>query len=171
MFTSEMNDFYRLSLQLTADADRAERCLTLAMKDCFGMNTIIKGFARTWARRMVIRNAIQVVLGIDNEFARDTECEFHLQASRYRIDELRESFAILDLAEVDRLVFVICVLERLSILDCALLLRKSPKEVSDAIMRATHQIASVADRNHTETTTTPRTNTCNPELCSVIHSS
>jgi len=100
---------------------------------------------------MVIRNAIQIVLGIDNEFARDTECEFHLQASRYRIDELRESFAILDLAEVDRLVFVICVLERLSILDCALLLRKSPKEVNDAIMRATHQIASVADRNHTET--------------------
>src|SRR5215471_8334164 len=114
LFTREMNDFYRLSLQLTADADRAERCFTLAMKDCFGTNTIIKGFARTWARRMVIRSAIQVVLGIDNEFVRDTECEFHLQASRYRIDELRETFAILDLAEVDRMVFVICVLERLS---------------------------------------------------------
>jgi DNA-directed RNA polymerase specialized sigma24 family protein len=157
LFTREMTDFFQLSLQLTADANKAERCLTLAMKDCFGMSTLLKGFARTWARRMVIKHAIQLVLGINNEFARDAESEFHLQPSRYPIEELRESVAILALPNFDRLALVICVLERLSILDCALLLRKSPKEVNDAIMRATHLIAYVADRNHTETTKTPRT--------------
>jgi len=171
LFTTEMTDFFQLSLRLTADTNKAEQCLTLAMQDCFSANTIIKGFARTWARRMVIRNAIHVVLGINNEFARDKESEFHLQPSKYRIDEFQESRVVLDLPELDRLAFVICVLERLSILDCALLLRNSPKKVNDAIMRATHQIASLADRNQTETTTTPRNSTCDPRFCSVIRSS
>jgi hypothetical protein len=156
-----MTDFFQLSLQLTADADKAERCFTLAMKDCFGTNAIIKGFARTWARRMVVRNAIHLVLGIDNDFARDTDSEFHLQPSAHRLSELRESAAILDLPDFDRLAFVICVLERNSILDCALLLRKSPKDVNDAIMRATSQIASLANRKHTENTTS-RANICKP---------
>jgi DNA-directed RNA polymerase specialized sigma24 family protein len=162
LFATEMTDFFQLALQLTADADKAERCFTFAMKDCFGTTTIIKGFARTWARRMVIRNAIHLVLSIDNDFARDTGFEFHLQPSAYRLSELRESAAILDLPDFDRLAFVICVLERLSILDCALLLRKSPKDVNDAIMRATSQIASLANRKHTDTTS--RTNTCKPIL-------
>jgi hypothetical protein len=140
LFTREMTDFFQLSLQLTADANKAGHCLTLAMKDCFGMSTILKGFARTWARRMFIKHAIHLVLGINNEFARDVESEFHLQPSQYRIEELRESIAVLELPDFDRLVFVICVLERLSILDCALLLRKSPKDVSDAIVRATNRI-------------------------------
>jgi hypothetical protein len=81
----EMTDFFQLSLQLTAEANRAERCLTLAINDCFCANTIIKGFARTWARRTVIRIAIQEVLGINNDLARDVESEFRLQPSRYRL--------------------------------------------------------------------------------------
>ena len=148
LFTSEMSDFFRLSLQLTADAGKAERCFTLAMKNCFGTKTIIKDFARIWARRMVIRNAIHLVLGIENDIASHPGSEFTLQPSQCREEELRECVAILQLPEFDRLVFVICVLERLSILDCALLLRKSPKDVQGAIMRATNQIASRADRNH-----------------------
>ena len=90
---------------------------------------------------------------VNNEFARDTESEFNLQPNRYPIEVLRESVAILALPEFDRLAFVICVLERLSILDCALLLMKSPKDVSDATARATNQIASLPDRNDTEITT------------------
>jgi len=171
LFTREMTDFFQLSLQLTAEANKAERCLTLAMNDCFGTNTIIKGFARTWARRMVIRNAIQEVLGINNDFARNVESEFHLQPSQYRLGELRESLAVLEMPEFDRLVFVICVLERLSILDCALLLRKSPKDVNDAITRATNQIAYLPDRNDTEMITNSRTTTCAPRACSMKRAS
>jgi len=171
LFTREMTDFFQLSLQLTADANKAERCLTRAMNDCFCTNTIIKGFARTWARRTVIRIAIQEVLGINNDFARDVESEFHLQPSQSRLGELRESRAVLELPEFDRLAFVICVLERLSILDCALLLRKSPKDVNNAIVRATNQIASLPNRNDTERTTTPRTSISKPRACSMKRAS
>jgi hypothetical protein len=166
-----MTDFFQLSLQLTAEANKAERCLTLAINDCFGANTIIKGFARTWARRTVIRIAIQEVLCINNDLARDVESEFHLQPSRYRLGELRESRAVLELPEFDRLAFVICVLERLSILDCALLLRKSPKDVNDAMVRATNQIASLRNRNDTEMATTSRTSSCKPRDCSMNRAS
>ena len=164
LFLTEMNDFYRLSLQLTADAQKADRCLIYAMRDCFGKSTISRRFARVWARRMVIRNAIRLVLGIDNDNACDAGCEFHLQPSGYRTEELRESVAVLDLPDVDRLAFVICFLERLSILDCALLLRKSPKDVNDAIARAAKRVASLEDRNHSETLTTFRTTTYNQDL-------
>jgi hypothetical protein len=164
LFVAEITDFFRLSLQLTANAEKADRCLIYAMRDCFGKSTISRGFARAWARRMVIRNAIRLVLGIDNDFACDAGCEFHLQPSGYRTEELRESVDVLDLPDVDRLAFVICVLERLSILDCALLLRRSPKDVNDAISRAAKRVVSLEDRNNSETLTTFRTTTYSQDL-------
>ena len=157
LFVAEITDFFRLSLQLTANAQKAHRCLIHAMRDCFGKSTISRGIARVWARRMVIRNAIHLILGIDNDNASNAGGEFHLQPSRYQTEELRDSVAVVDLPDVDRLAFVICVLERLSILDCALLLRKSPKDVNDAIVRAMNRVASLEDRNHSETLITFRT--------------
>jgi hypothetical protein len=171
LFAREMTDFFQLSLQLTADDNKAKRCLTLAMKDCFGMSRILKGFARTWARRMVIKHAIQLVLGITNEFDRDAESEFHLQPSRYPIEELRESVAILALPNFDRLALVICVLERLSILDCALLLRKFA-ERCERCDRARHESNRLTpDRNDTEMTTTSRISTCKSGACSMKRAS
>jgi hypothetical protein len=94
---------------------------------------------------------IRLVLGEENTLPDNTFCEteanIHLQPTQYRIEALRESLAILDLPDFDRLVFVICVLERYSILDCALLLRRSPKDVHDARVRATNQVVSVEERN------------------------
>lgn len=158
LFAREMTDLFRLSLHLTADAEKAETCLILAMRECFANCAVAKQWALIWARRTVIRNAIRLVLGTNNAIPIDIYGEagpdFHLQPSEYRIEELRDSLAILQLADFDRLVFVICVLERYSILDCALLLKKSPKEVNDARVRAINQILSAEERNRHESTTT-----------------
>ena len=75
-----------------------------------------------------------------------TALEFQLQPNDYPLEELKESVAILTLPDLDRLAFVICVLERYSILDCALLLRKTPQEVHEAILRAADQDVSVEER-------------------------
>ena len=157
LFLTEITEFFRLSLQLTADAAKAERCLIHAMRDCFGGGTISRNAMRVWARRMVIRNAIQLVLGIESDLAGDGKSEFHLQPSEFRIEELRESVEILDLPDFDRLVFVMCVLERLSFLDCALLLKKSPKDVCEAIARAANRVAFVEGHNDTGAITGCRT--------------
>jgi DNA-directed RNA polymerase specialized sigma24 family protein len=145
LFAKEMTDLFGLSFRLTANAEKAESCLILAMRECFDSSSnVSKKWVNKWVRRAVIRNAIRQVLNKENTLFdgifRDIGTEIPLQPSEYRIEELQESLAVLDLPDLDRLVFVICVLERYSILDCALLMRKSPKEVNDARVRATNQV-------------------------------
>ncbi len=161
LFAREMTDLFRLSLLLTADAEKAERCLTLAMRDCMTNSTVSKGWAFVWARRTVVRNAIRLVLETEYTIPNDTCSEagpdFHLQPREYRIEALRDSLAILELPDFDRLVFVTCVLERYSILDCALLLKRSPKDVDSARARAINQVVSAEERNRYEPATTSPT--------------
>lgn len=140
LFTAEIDGFVRLSLQLTADPKKAEQCLVLAMKDCRGAKSTFRDFARVWARRMVIRNAIHLIPSADS----DSACD--VQSSELRNENHLKMAPVLDLPEFDRLAFVICALEQLSIQDCALLLRKSPKDVSEAIARAENQLASRGSR-------------------------
>jgi DNA-directed RNA polymerase specialized sigma24 family protein len=157
IFARDMTDLFRLSLQLTGDAEKAESCLILAMRDCFANSTVSKGWALVWARRTVVRNAIRFVLGKERAMLNDTCSEagpdFHLQPSKFRVEALRDSLAILTLPDFDRLVFVICVLERYSILDCALLLKRSPRDVNTARVRAINQVVSAEERNRHEPTT------------------
>jgi hypothetical protein len=157
LFAREVTDLFRLSLQLTADAEKAETCLILAMRECFANGAVAKEWASVWARRTVVRNAIRLVLGAGYALPLDT-CgdagpDFHFQPSEYPIGALRDSLAILALPDFDRLVFVICVLERYSILDCALLLKRSPKAVYDARLRAITQLVSAEEQNRHESTT------------------
>jgi hypothetical protein len=162
LFAREMTDLFRLSLQLTADAGKAERCLILAMRECFANSTVSKEWALVWARRMVVRNAIRLVLetedGMPNDVCSEAGPDFHLQPREYRIEALRDSLAILELPDFDRLVFVICVLERYSILDGALLLKRSPKDVNDARVRAINRVVSAEELNrHKSATRFPTT--------------
>jgi hypothetical protein len=147
LFAKEMTKLFWLAMDLTADTDRAETCLILAMRDCFQKNSLAKHRVHTWARRMVIRNAMRLVLGIENEILCEAGLDFPLQPREFPIDPLRDSVAIRNLSELDRLAFVICVVERYSILDCALLLRKAPQEVHDAIVRATNQVVPTYGRS------------------------
>jgi DNA-directed RNA polymerase specialized sigma24 family protein len=143
LFAKETTDLLRLSLHLTADAENAERCLIRAMRDCLFRSSVSKDRVRIWARRMVIRNAVRLIWGTQKGIVDDPTLEFQLQPSDYPLEELRESVAILTLPDLDRLAFVICVLERYSILDCALLLRKTPQKVHEAILRAADQVVPV----------------------------
>ncbi len=164
LFAREMNGFFHLSLLLTADAEKAESCLIHAMRECLSSATVSRQWARIWARRMVVRNAIQVVLGNKNggpdDICDETGPNFHLQPSDFRLDELQESPAILSLPDFDRLVFVICALERYSVLDCALLLGRSPKDVQAAHARATDQVLASEKRTQRGTTTEEASSSC-----------
>lgn len=57
------------------------------------------------------------------------------------------SKAILALPDLDRLVFVICVLERFSIHDCALLLGRTPRDIDEAHRKVVNQIEQVNECN------------------------
>ena len=143
LFTVEFDCLFRLSLLLTADAENAEHCLTLAMSDCLGAKTIFKDFTRVWARRMIIRNAIQLALTDDCDADNSAGFESSPDSGELHENEDLKQAAVLRLATFDRLAYVICILERLSIVDCALHLRKPPQDVKDAVTRAAKQIEFV----------------------------
>lgn len=138
LFSAEISDFFRLSLQLTSNQEKAERCLILAMKDCSRAQTIFIDFARVWARRMISRNAIHLIQSDGLE----TACGS--QSTELQNENQRKMAPALGPAELARLAFVICAVEHLSVQDCALLLGKSPRDVNEAIVRAGSQITSGA---------------------------
>jgi hypothetical protein len=61
---------------------------------------------------------------------------------------IAESEGILDLPELDRFVFVICVLERYSMHDCALLLGRSPRDINEARQRVRNQAGLTDKRSY-----------------------
>jgi hypothetical protein len=158
LFTTKMTDLFRLSLNLTADTEKAECCLILAMRECSANSAVAKEWALIWARRMVVRNAICMVLDkeytIPSEIHSEVASDFRLQPNKNRLEALRGDPAILELPDFDRLVFVICVLEGYSILDCALLLKRSPKDVNDARGRAVNRVVSAEEQDRHEPSTT-----------------
>ena len=163
LFAREMANLFRLSLLLTADAENAECCLILAMRECLTTSTVSKKWALKWARRMVVRNAIRLVEGTKCAMPNDTCSEgpdLHLQPSAYRIEAMQDARAILTLPDFERLVFVICVFEQYPILDCALLLRRFPKDVNDARLRAINRVLAAEERNRHESTTTSPYGSC-----------
>lgn len=156
LFAREMTELFRLSFHLTADAEKAESCLILAMRECIANSTVSKEWTLIWARRTVIRNAIRLVFETESTMPDDICSEagnnFHLPLREHRIEALQDSLAILTLSDFDRLVFVICVLEQYSTLDCALLLKRPSKEVNDARVRATTHVVSAEEQNRREPT-------------------
>ena len=61
IFYEEIDNLYRLSFLLTADADKAERCFVSGLEDSLKGNRVFKEWARSWARRAIIQNAVRVV--------------------------------------------------------------------------------------------------------------
>lgn len=144
VFESEQVGLQRLALLLTANSNVAAQCLGLALQQCLATSFVFKGWALTWVRRIVIRNAISLVMGPgDQSFVnRNDDADDGLIA--FSPDDSRGAIAtsesILDLPEFDRFVFVICVLEGYSVHDCAVLLRRSLQDINDALHRTSKQL-------------------------------
>jgi DNA-directed RNA polymerase specialized sigma24 family protein len=144
LFASEMEDLFRLALCLTADADRAERCLITTMRECMANGSVFKRWLPVWTRNAVIENAVRSVTGhpvcpIRKTKQRLVRSLIH-KSARYARSDSDESAGIFELSDFDRIVYVLCVLERFRARDCATLLGKSRQEVRDAQCRALAQV-------------------------------
>jgi hypothetical protein len=134
-FECERVSLQTLALLLTANSEAAKRCLIRAFRECIASSSVSKEWVLSWARRMVIRNAISLVMSPGDQSFVNTNDAADNGLIAFSPDDslgaIATSESILDLPEFDRFVFVICVLERYSIHDCALLLGKTPGEVSE----------------------------------------
>jgi len=150
-FECEQARLQTLALSLTANSETAKQCLIRAFRECIASSSVSKEWVLCWARRAVIRNAIRLVMGPDGQsFVNpndDPDNGLIVFSPDDSLGEIATAESILNLPELDRFVFVICVLERYSIHDCALLLGKSPAEISEVRHRVGNKVGQIDVRS------------------------
>jgi hypothetical protein len=144
IFDEDLNGLYQLSLLLTGDHQKAERCVVSGIEDCAKENRVFREWARAWAKRVIAENAIRELnprrkdsssSSVPTVFSRNWQSSS--PGGHFDLD------SVLGLADFERFVFVLCVLEHYREHDCALLLGCSASEVRDARTRAIAELASI----------------------------
>jgi hypothetical protein len=125
-FNEEMHSLYLLSFLLTADHDKAERCLVSAMGECMEGSFGFMDGARSRTRAVVIRHAIQMI----EPAPEHTDYVSFISLKIWATQPENNPFApILLLDAFERFVFVMSILEEQSDEECAILLRCSRRDV------------------------------------------
>jgi hypothetical protein len=146
IFNEDLKELYQLSFVLTCDSAKAERCLVTGLEDCVSGNRVFREWARSWAKRTIVQNAIRELK------PRPSKSNSPLSGAMFsEIDQQSrgvgghfEVDAVLQLADFDRFVFVMFVLEHYSEHDCALLLDCSAKEIREARTRALEELMALS---------------------------
>jgi hypothetical protein len=152
IFKEDMQSLYLLALVLTADGAKAEQCFVAGLNDCASGNQVFEEWARSWARRVVVKNAIR---SLAPEIAQDNPAlvpgdggSTELHAGPVQLDLPAEISALLQLPARERFAFVMSFCEGYSDHDCALLLGCTRETLVAARLRAFQQLKdSAAARN------------------------
>ena len=138
IFAEETGSFFLLSYLLTADVAKAEQCFVSGIGDCVDGNAVFKEWARSWARRAIVRNAIRL-MNPAQETAGSRVLEFpavHPEG----VHLASELQAVLKLSPIERFAFVMLELEGFSYQDTSLLLGCSRQVVTGARQRALNKL-------------------------------
>ena len=116
-FAENTNSLYLLAFSLTTNHAAAEHCFVDAVEQTFKPNNVFKEWVSSWIRRTLITSAITTVFDASNSDKRNADSWYPGQGEGgLAID------AITRLADLDRFIYVMSVLERYSIHECSLLL-------------------------------------------------
>jgi DNA-directed RNA polymerase specialized sigma24 family protein len=150
IFTEDMSALYLLSLLLTGDQDRAEECFVAGFGESTKGSRVFREWARSWARRTIIQSAIRLITP-RHRSERTTQRPISPRSLNYVPLVLEaEVCAILELAPLERFVFVMLVLEHYSEHDCSILLGCSRRDVAAALARALQQLGRSMNSNKNE---------------------
>ena len=142
IFHEETDSLYRLSFLLTADCDKAEQCFVSGLEDSLKGSRVFKEWARSWARRAIIQNAVRVIN--PHPTAKDAPSEVNSSGTTL-VAKQAGIAAVLELAPFERFVYVMSVLERYSDQDCSVLLGCMRRDVVAARIRALQQIGTAME--------------------------
>lgn len=152
IFAEQTDSLYLLALLLTGDHARAQECFVAALHDCLRAKTVFGDWAQSWARRTVVRKAIEA---IDPRRTRGNPQR--IPTGSLAKEEVSTAFtAILALENFDRFAFVMTVLEKLSDQDCKVLLECSRQDLVDARVRAMRSVAGFLNSAPTPQATVSR---------------
>src|SRR6185312_2136456 len=69
IFAEDQSALYLLSLVLTADPEKAEQCFVAGLDDSIHGNPVFKEWARSWSKRMIIKNAIRLIAPVPGDMS------------------------------------------------------------------------------------------------------
>jgi hypothetical protein len=146
IFHEDMNGLYLLSFLLTADHEKAEQCFVSGLEDAVNGNRVFQEWARSWARRVIIKNAVEVINPRPVEGnAYWSPVAVNNNGKTPPAKQQLELTAVLGLEPFERFVYVRTVLEGYSAQDCSLLLGCARRDVLAARSRALQQTGSVIE--------------------------
>jgi Sigma-70, region 4 len=138
IFSEKMQSLYLLGYLLTGNSEKAEQCFVRGIGDCVTGSPVFKEWANSWARRTVIKHAIQMMRPAQAEFT-------PAKVASAAIEVEPRLKAILELETLERFVFVMSVLEGYSYQHCSLLLGCSRQAVLTARTRALDHLSNAAE--------------------------
>lgn len=140
IFSEDISKLYLLAFLLTADPEKAEQCFASALEDCLNSSRVFREWARSWARRTVVQNAIRLA-GVEFKVP-GAESQLHSEPAVAALPE--PLFAVSRLSTFERFVYVMSVLEHYTDQDCAVLLHCRRQQVVEGRPRALRDLARPA---------------------------
>jgi hypothetical protein len=133
IYNEEMHSLFLLSILLTADPEKAEQCFVGALEECLHGIDVFMEWARLWARRAIIKRAIELV----NPAPGQLNCQ-SLNGIHWHSTPVNNNLigAIFRLGVFERFVFVVSLIERQSDEDCSALLSCRRREIQLARVKA-----------------------------------
>ena len=148
IYVEQMNSLYLLSLLLTADPQKAEKCFLSGFDESTSNNYVFKEKAHLWARRSIIGSAIRLLCPQPNNENESNEARPSPLIGKVPGKVPAElqgypSFAhIVGLNAFERFIFIMSILEKYSDQECSLLLGCFRREVINARTAAIGLLAS-----------------------------
>ncbi|PYV74742.1 MAG: hypothetical protein DMG97_07910 [Acidobacteria bacterium] len=143
VFTEDLDGLYQLAYLVAGDHEKAEQAFVSGIEDSVNSNRVFKEWARSWAKRTVIQNAIRLV---QPHPANSGVSEVRFVMADGKRPEPQhtdlELDTVLALEPFERFVFVMSVLERYSDKECALLLGCLALDVRQARANAIEKLAN-----------------------------
>jgi hypothetical protein len=138
LFKEGMRGLYMLSLLLTADSEQAERCFVAGLDDCINGNPVFRDWGYAWSRRAIIMNAIRTVFSPGDVTRQASTASAHHEWKFVADGPLA---AVVQLASLERFVFVMSLLEGYSDHECSIFLNRSRSEIVNARTSALRHLA------------------------------
>jgi len=143
IFDEDLNLLYQLSFLLTGDHQKGETCFVAGIERCANETRVFRQWARAWTKRVIVESAIRELqprLSSSSSSLRSVFSHNRQSSGPFRHFD---ADAVLRLADFERFVFVMRVLERYRESECAFLLGCSASQVREACTRAIQALASI----------------------------
>ena len=145
VFVEHVSSLYKLSFLLTGNRDDAERCFMAAIDDTFDVIRvrIPRHSVQSRAKRAIVEQAVRVLKPRPQQKSNGTSILSNISDRDY-LSSGRQAVIhrVLSLRVFERFVFVLCLLERHTVEECAELLDCNVQEVLGGRMRALVSIAT-----------------------------